>query len=152
MAGKGSSELKLSERIIIEEMLRAGAKTGTIAASLSRSHSGVKCEIRRSGGRENYCAHTAQKISDLNKENRIRALRKGFSEEEARLITAGVGEGWSRNKIATNVGCTHHRLRQFLKQMDMKTLPKNYVAFEERISALEQQVEIILEIMEKKND
>lgn len=145
MAGKGSTELSFEERKEIERLLKEGRATGYIAFILERSHSCIKQELRRSGGREFYDAICANNLSiERNKEKKEK-LKKPFSLEQMDIINQGVAQGWSQNKIRALAGVSHWKIAKYFKDNQIKYVPKNYTSFEQRIESLEQQIEIILD-------
>ena len=65
--------LSFEERKEIERMIKENQPGSMIACNLERSRNGINTEIRKNGGRENYCAIEAQKRyeSVRGKQNRV---------------------------------------------------------------------------------
>lgn len=68
MAAKGSFELRFDERQAIERLLKEKYKIVGIADILGRSHSCIKQEIRKNGGKSNYSSNRSQSACDMRKE------------------------------------------------------------------------------------
>lgn len=61
MARKGAfKQLTLEERRLIEKYIKMGISFNQQARMIGRSNYTIADEIRRNGGRENYCAEKAQ--------------------------------------------------------------------------------------------
>lgn len=153
MAGRGSTDLSLEDRLAIESLLKQKRRTGNIAQILVRSHSCIKQEIRKNGNKENYNAKEAHNAYLLRQAIRSKKLRKGLTESQVEIIKKGVAEGLSQNAIAKMASLTHFKIRQYFRENNITYYPKNYTGFEERISAIEEQIKLIFEtIKEMQND
>jgi helix-turn-helix protein len=147
MGAPGSTELKLEERKSIEHLLKEGWTLGAIARSIGRSHSGVKLEVKRNGGREVYNAERAQS----NYEAARRAYRinqqKGWTEEQLGIIKEGLEKGWSQREIIKRTKVTPYMLRAYLERTGMKHKANTVVGLYERVGIIEGQIEVILEVL-----
>lgn len=134
-----------SDRKAVEEGIKNGWPAGRIAKALGRSHSCIKQEIRRAGGREKYTADQAQKLSDIRQKAKRENLMKGITEEEEAKILECTNNGDSINKMYDKIKISRWRICRYLREHNVKSPHKNYTAFEERLSAIEMQLEIIFE-------
>ena len=145
MAGKGSTELVLEERKQIEFLLKNGYRTGGIAKILQRTHCCIKAEIRKNGFRTNYNAAMAHEAAIIRKKSRKSKLKGNLTEEEIALITDGINQGLSLNKISKLVGISSYKISAYLRGNNIKCVPKGYLGFENRVQSLEMQIEIVLD-------
>lgn len=151
MAGTGSTELRLKERQLIEELSKKGFRIGGIAQAIERSHSCVKQEIRRNGGRQNYNAINAQGLADARKEAKIIKISKGINQEEIKIIDSLINEGKSINQINVITGITNYRLAKYVKQNHHKYKRKNLIGINERLEQIDEFISIILEQIDEIN-
>jgi IS30 family transposase len=149
MAGIGATELSLEDRIQIESLLKQGRKYGNIAVILDRSHSCIKQEVKRNCGRENYNANEAHNAAMERKKAKIKKIQKGITEKQLDTIKKGISENLSQNKIRELCGLSHWKISQYFKENKIHYVPRNYTAFEERISALEEQINLIFELVKE---
>ena len=152
MAGKGTTELTLEERKQIEFLLKNGYRTGGIAKILQRSHSCIKQEICKNGHRADYNAMIAHEAAIIRKKSRFSKLKGNCTEEEIALIMEGVNQGYSINKISITSGTSPWKVAGYLRDNNIKHIPKGYLGFENRIQSLEMQVEILIEQIRRLND
>ena len=150
MGNKGHHNLNLDERLVIEKMLKEGCKTGTIAATLHRSHSCIKQEIRKMGGRSKYDGKKSQERADENNRAKIRHLHKGLTESQTRKIEEMVASGDSIGRIAKNLKITRYRVTNYIHEKKISYKKKSYAHFIERIENLEEQCEILFELIKEK--
>jgi IS30 family transposase len=154
MAAEGSTEFKLEERNIIQKMLENGDSHQKIADVLGRSRSGTKAEINRYGGRNYYNAEVAHKLAMERKAKRHSYLRRNFSSEQIDMIRNFYLQGYSQGKIAVLMNCHKEVLHRVVAEnnIDINARSENILTNSDRITSLEQQLEIILDlIMELKN-
>ncbi len=71
---KTNNPLTLQERIIIEKYIKQGFSCTEISKIIFRGVNTVVSEVRRSGGRETYCAKDAQRLSEIRMENKYERL------------------------------------------------------------------------------
>lgn len=64
--------LSLEERKEIERLLKQSHTGGAIGRILGLCKTTINFEVRRNGGRENYCAKKAQEVADENKVDRYK--------------------------------------------------------------------------------
>ncbi len=149
MAGKGSHEVNVDERKIIEKCLSEKMKTGKIADILSRSHSCIKQEIKKNGGRAKYSADRSQHEYELRQEAKKIKIRKELTEEQENILLKGIEEEWSVNRISLAIDINHTTVAAIIRRRGISLKKKNYTHFVERLSALEYQIDIILETLEE---
>ena len=145
MAGKGATEINFEERRKIRLFLDDGSRTGRIAEILGRSHSAIKQEILRGGGKEKYCPEKCQREYEERREAKKLRLRKGLTEKEVDDIQKCIEEGLSQNKICEKTGVSFYRIREYFKRNAIAYKPKHFTGLEGRIVALEFQVEILID-------
>jgi IS30 family transposase len=131
MQNEPKNALTFAERQFIELFLAMGMNPNQIAKKINRSHTGIRTEIRRGGGSLTYKAKIAQQVAEEANNNRYNHLRHRLKQHEIDFI---------RNEI------------QCQKNNKIQSPSSNVGALEERISNLEQQLEIILDILGKKHD
>jgi IS30 family transposase len=149
MASFGTKDFTLSERKQIEELIKEGICTENIAARIGRSWGGTKNEIKRCGGRSNYSAEKAHHEALLRKEIRIGKLKNTLKRDISTPVNDLIQKGYSFNKIIKEVRISSPTLRKYMSESGQHF---KYMPLEDRVSALEQQVEIILSIIESKGD
>lgn len=147
MSGKGSTDLRLEERRMIEKLLKDGRVNGNIAYHINRTVSCVKKEILRNGGRLHYSAVKAQEAADLRKESKNAKISKSLLPSEQELVKKLALEGHSINSIRSKTAISRHLLIKFLRQSEIAVKSRNYLSFEERITQLEMQMEILIDAL-----
>lgn len=150
MAGVGSTDLSLEEREEIEKLLKLDFALSRIASTIVRSFSVVKSEVKRNGGRKEYKAKDAHEAYMMRNEARKRKIRKNLTQEEIDKITSLAKEGHSLNRIYEITGVGYDRVRKYLVENNIRMKGHNYAGVEQRFSAIEMQLEIILDIMKQK--
>jgi len=149
MGAKGSFEISLEERKSIEKLVSLGWTIGAIASSIGRSHSGVKLELKRNGGRHNYNALKAQEAHAAARRARTAHKQKGFTSEQLQIIKEGLDRGDPYTQIMERSGVTIYMLKQYVKRNGIVAKKMNYASFIERIEAIESQIEIILDLIKE---
>lgn len=150
MKHKGSVEITFEERKAIEKLLSENWTIGAIASSIGRSHSGIKLEIRRSGGRDSYNAQKAHECHLAIRRDAVIKNQKGLSDETVRIIKEGISRGDSLTKIRKAANVTRHMLKESIKRFGWESKKRNYVSFIERIEVIESQVEILFDVLKSK--
>lgn len=150
------SYLTLEERYQIKSLLHQENTSAEIARKLNRSASVIKKEIRLAGKRESYDPDKANQEAKIRIQRNGRPARKIELDEAAKQIIAeATSKGLSKHKIRDLVGIGHIKLRRYLneKYPGYKSLyGKNTLDQEKRISALEMQIEILIEQIRRLND
>lgn len=149
MGGIKGIDLTKEDRVSIESFLKNGYKIGGIAEILSRSHSCIKQEIKKNGGRSIYSADVAHRAALERKEAATRKKNKGFTEEHISKIHSLLLEKISINKISEITGISAFRISAHLKRNNITTTPMHYTGFDNRIRALEEQMQIVLDILKE---
>ncbi len=158
---KGIKKLSFEERELIEQKLGQEISFAKIAKQMGRSKSCISAEIRRGGGFREYTAARAQKKTERRPYSEgSRPYGNKFTEEEVAIIRDHLAKDWSTNRIRELIGCSHLKLRIWLarqqgrsEQLELpieKKLSKGTDDLEQRIAALEQQIDIILDIIKEK--
>ena len=91
--------LSLEEREEISRGIARGHSARAIARTLGRSHTTIAREIRRSGGRRHYRAHTADREA-WRRARRPRATKLGLCPELRRVVEAALREEHSPEQIS----------------------------------------------------
>jgi IS30 family transposase len=151
MPSKGMTALVLSEREVIEELLKKGYTLERIASVISRSYSCVKKEIRRNFGREKYNAKQANREAYLRHVHRIQKTEKNLTEEQAASIKDGIGQKLSQDQISIKSGVSVYKLKKYFRENNISYMPRYMGGLNDRISALESQIEILTQLMKEKN-
>ncbi len=66
--------LTFEERVLIEKYIKKGFSLSEISKVIGRGGTTIAFEVRRSGGRDNYCSSTAQSLSEERHRNKSRKL------------------------------------------------------------------------------
>lgn len=152
MAGKkGSTEFCLEDRKEIERLICLGCSYEKIAETINRSVGGIKNEVLKNGGRDGYNAEVSQQNASIKKKKKTERLVKQIQEEDCALIEHYASIGFSIRKISVICGISRERVESHLRSA---IIPKSNAtgSIEERISALEFQIEIIIETIRKIHD
>lgn len=145
------TRLTFEERRIIEEMLRSKSSCRAIAIFLGRAYSAITSEIRYGGGREHYSAEQGQKVREINHAKKIAILRRTFTESEVIFIKKSLAEGSSISEISESMKCNYRKVKDWVRRHTLRSLPEKYICYEERISNLEMQMEILIQHIEGLN-
>lgn len=132
-------------RIKLKELLDQGLKTGRISEILCFSDTCIKQEYRRGGGKRNYCPDSAQEES-----NRRKRIGAGFTKSEISGdvldgIKDKLSKGWAITRIRIHFKMGHYRLQRALAIIEGDA-EKKTLTFEQRLQALESQVEILVDL------
>lgn len=73
---KYQTRINFKERVLIESYLKDGLSASKIALEIGRSKNGVITEIRRGGGRDNYCSKQSQLIMDQKEAQRLNKMKE----------------------------------------------------------------------------
>lgn len=149
MGCRNTVNLNLDERLSIEKMLKEGAKTGTIASTIGRSHSCIKQEIRKGGGGKLYDAKQQQWRYEEGNRAKIRALHKGLTDDQAKKVAELFALGESVHGMSLELGVTEQRISTHLKFQGMVPKKLGQIGFRARIESLEQQCEILFELIKQ---
>lgn len=148
-----SKFITFEERQKIEELLKKNLSTRKIAKVLGRSKYCIGYELKRMGGLPNYNAISAQENAQSNLKSRGQKLKKCWSEEIEKIIMFEIANRKNLTDIALELRINRSTLMRWLKERNIdyaKCVDRS--SYEQRISSLEMQVEIILEQLEKLND
>lgn len=145
----GVKSFSLEERKTIERLLKEGLSRHSIAIMLNRSSSGLRTEVARNGGAENYSAAAAQANSIQIKTRRLNKIKKTFSPHQLTIISEGVIEKLSVAIIASSAGCSKAAIRTHFRDNNISYLPRNSIGFERRLQAVETKVEIMMDIIKE---
>lgn len=148
MPGKNSYLLNSDERKTIQDLICKSYTIGKIADLLGRSHSCIKQEILKNGGKSRYSWQEAQRNADIRQEAKKRKLSHNFTVEQIKIINDLVEVDKSQNHIASVLGISHQTLRTYLNRNAISLPKRNYTAFVDRITAIEEQIKLIFEILE----
>jgi hypothetical protein len=134
------------ERKQIEKLLNENITLEAIASIINFSWSAVYYELRRCVGE--YDAESAQKDAD---EKAIFKLKRGiipeFSPEKTAKLHELLRKGSAFTTLCIVAKCSSRKLKKWLDVNGYSGyVPKN-IAIEERFQAIEQQIEIILDLI-----
>jgi IS30 family transposase len=143
---KHKGPICFTERLKIEENLKANLTLTEISKKIGRAMSTLYAEIMRGGGYKNYSAAKAHEI--FKKSLDKRSLRGSWDcdLQTLEVIKKLLEEGKSCAFIACEIDVDRRTLLKYLRRTGLLGEP-----LEERLEALEMQVEIILEQLEKMN-
>lgn len=150
MKTKGNRNFTKSERKTIEKMLGEGSPVSRIATFLGRSHSGLASEINRTGGRTVYTEELGTQIAEKLATRSLERIKPFFTEDECKLIKQYFVGGMSTNALKDLFQTTRYTINRVLNGTFDKVNSPKRMFLEDRISALEQQIEIILDIIKEK--
>lgn len=145
-----SQRMSIREREIIEYLLKKDFSGARIAKFLDRSTNPVNVEIRRNGGRKNYSAKSAQKESDIRWDNKKALFCNSINARNDEFLNL-IEEKNSPIIIQKKMKISSLSLINLYKKNGLNT-PKVYDLLNEildKIYALEQQINILFEMMEK---
>jgi len=140
----------LAERAEIEELIRRGLNLNKISRQLERNCAGLRAEISKNGGFENYNAIVAHKNAQDEHIKKAIFLARSFSDDEIAVINEGRLIGYSINKISQQLGCQYITLKKWLLRNNLLQENSSSISLEERLINIEQQIEIILQFIEGK--
>jgi IS30 family transposase len=149
MSAKGSTHLRLEERKEIEKYVKLKYPTGRIASIIGRTLGCVKQELRKNGGHDKYNASIAQEQADSRQKAKIRIIRKNLTEEQHEIIRNGVTEGFSIRHISVKCGLSTSIVGRWMREQGLHYKRKNYAGVQERLTALEFQIEILKQQLEE---
>ena len=144
------TRITFEERQKIEKLLKEGLSGRAISLSIGRSHHAVKNDITLNGGRSTYNAERAQKSSIRRKETRLKKIETLLTPKQEAIIFQGIQEKWPINQIRKAAGISWYKMQKILSKMGYDGPTDNFFDFMERLSAIEQQIEIILNLLETK--
>jgi len=156
MLWKKKRFLTIYERYRIEELCRSGVTQEGICKVLNRSKNCIRSELLRCPERK-YNAIIAHKDYLEKKSKKYLSLYRNISQNDMIIIKKGLQLGYSKNKLAMLCACSHYVMDRWLTEhIDeincVEITDENIsTSLEERVVALEFQLEIILEIV-RKND
>lgn len=149
--------LSFSERQRLQELLGGSQTLRSIAVILGRSATAIHREIKRNGGRRDYDAFVAQNLANFR-------MSRGFghgpikaeplSEKHVEFAKQKMGEDWTHDQIRTALGFGVARYRRFARKFfpDYRSRAPykptglhGLTSIENRMSDLEQKVEILME-------
>jgi hypothetical protein len=153
MSRKEKVAISLEERIGIEGMIKDGLTLRGIANVLGRCPKTISREVSQNGGRSNYEAEKAHKLA-----NAWRALRPPLSQpitpEQEEIAKAGMAKGLPKHAIREAMGIGMKKAVKFFREEypDYKGIyAKGPPIVEKRVTALEMQIEIILDQIRRLN-
>lgn len=91
--------LTLRERTEISRRISANESIRAIASALGRSPSTVSREVARNGGRERYCAETAE-AAGQERARRPKPCKLALNGQLRRIVARKLGQKWSPEQIA----------------------------------------------------
>ena len=131
--------LSPEEKRAIERELKNGKSHSEIAALLNRTYNTIKSEIKRNGGRENYCA---QKSISHSQDNR-HGVYQSLTEEQKNIIREGYEAGEKIASLSQKAECSTYKVDQYVHSY------RETKKIEERLEALESHIEILFDLIKK---
>ena len=155
---KGYQLMSLEERQTIEKLIGVGLSFYHIGLQLKRSSWAIINEVKRNGGRYCYRATIAHERSLARRQEKRAKQRKALSERARAIVEEGLAGGWSYSEIRKKARIEWQRLMRYinvdrqialfdspLARQDKTDLTHDLPSQEDRISALEMQVDILVE-------
>lgn len=147
----------LKERIKIKELIDEGVSGVKIAEILGKSPNGINSEIRNKGGRENYDPYKAhqefyRRKTRTNLIVHANNCKKPISESQEEIIRNGLKNGHcpSRIRLEAKIGLPKClRIIEQIKKNEPLLVQKGFT-LEQRVEAIEQQIEIIFDLLKEK--
>ncbi len=146
--------ITFEERVQIEKLLKEGVSSRKIAKALNRSLHGIQNEIKRSGGKEIYNAQAAHDVRWVSNKKKFRI----FTQEEIdKLNDLYHKERRSIHYISRIFKCGYEVIYRTLKVRRLTrfeediTLNKENNKLEDRILALEGQMDFLFETLGELN-
>lgn len=154
---KPFNRITFEERQIIEKLLKENMSVFKIADAIGKSFQTLYKEFDRAGGKKFYNADAAQERADQCRLNQNIGKIRVLSKQEQELIISQRKKGISLRKIAYLNGMSEKVVKKFLYSNNPQlTLPRNHGGntqnigtILDRLTNLEQQVEIILDIIKE---
>lgn len=140
----------LEEKLIIEREFFAGQSHFQIAHLLKRPVKGIAKEIKKYSfvDDEGNVRYSVEKSEEAKKYKYTSLLRK-FTEEEKGIIDEMVSENYSISTIRRKIFCSYTTLKNYIYTNYPSYESPGFRSINQRIQNLENQIEIILEILEK---
>ncbi len=150
------TRLTLEERKVIEKLLRDGLSSSFISNHLGRGKNCINLEVRRAGGRDHYEAVEAQSLSDKRHSRKIHSQdtsRNNYIQKMTPLVLKLHEKKLSFFQIRRELQISYISLLKIFKDqnLDAQNAFTLISLLEDRLYALEQQVEVLFEITKGKN-
>lgn len=142
--------LSLEEKLQIEKLLKDGLSCCKIARILGKGKNSIIVEVRRNGGKEEYTAERSEKRAGEYKDKR-KFNGRVFTESEKTAFLQFIKEDRGNQYIRKELKLSYIALFSIYKQCNMKA-PSLYAMLGElsdKIYALEEQIKILFEMVEK---
>jgi IS30 family transposase len=153
--GKNEPNLTYEQRKTIHIGLKQFLTYGQIAQILNRKPGTIKNEVGKRGGRSNYDADEAEKEYQDGIKHRSEFNKTIPSDEQVLIIKEGLAQNWSKKKICYLTKLHFQTLKKWLDENIelVRDLNLNKTTLEDKINALQLQIDIIFEkLKEKSND
>lgn len=149
MGSKGTSEITLQERKIIERSLAEGIAEAKIGMNLGRSKKTIYNEIKRYKKEHEpgtpYNAEIAQQDAMKRKALRSEKNKKAITEEQDNIIRSSIAQQIPINIIRRLSGLSYYRLMGHINTIKIQYQAFPGASLHERIEAVEQHIIIIIE-------
>lgn len=150
-----ASPLSYEERKFLEKCIKEGKSYPKIALLLGRHQQTLTHEVKKSGlTQKTYDADIAQNQAHLRK-NKISRIKKppfNPSAEQLRIMELLMAEGKSKYDIRSRLGVSTRRFQKYMSENHPSYKAQYSVglpSFENRISALEMQIEILCDTIKE---
>lgn len=141
--------LTLQERMQIESMEKEGFSLQEIANKLSRGRTTIRLEFKRCA-KLKYSALEAQKDFEQVWAQRASRLTRRFSDKDLKLIEEGMSLQKTRNTIRKELKCSFFRMEKWFEENAPTYRGGEVRSLDRRISNIEQQLEIVIDILKTK--
>lgn len=139
----------LEERLLIEALVKEHRSPTEIAMVLKRSPKSISTELRKRTGEKGYSGKEAHEHCLLNVKNRGQNKLRKFSQTDVAYMKELHDKGLPIRVIAIELGTSERLISRVLKKQGALIGFHGHVGVLERVSALEEQMKIILETIKE---
>lgn len=143
--------LSFADRKKIQELLAAHHIIKEIGVQLGKSTNCINLELRRSGGRTGYDAERAQRLADERWQKNKTWSNENWNPVKLDQFMQMIARGGSPGAIRKDLGMSYLTMVKLYKRQGLK-IPTVFDLINEaldKIYAMEEQIKILFEIMEK---
>ena len=149
--------LSLEERKQISDYLKKGYSSSQISAMMGRGRNCINLDIRRSGGRELYNPYKAQEAADERHRIKIQSAKRNANYEDSEKVQQVkdlYDRGFSLMQIRDRLQINYISMQTIFKKLNIPVASywHSLQLLENRVSAMEQQIEIILDLIQNKEN
>jgi IS30 family transposase len=138
----------LEERKEIEKLIKSGFRFKEISIKLNRTYSSIKGEKRRCP--DEYNAEKAHNSYLDGIRRRIEKVRRPLTDLQIKKMEKMVSQKKTISSIRLALGCSYDRVKAWINKNAEGYVGGKVSCLEDRLTNIEQQIEIIFEILKEK--